>query len=71
MNVRTVMENSIFIAWDYLNRADELGNPEVARQILSHSIEGMICEGEMRPLLLSTGAINAYLNYRHQLTLAF
>jgi hypothetical protein len=31
MNVRTVMENSIFIAWDYLDRADELGNPEVAR----------------------------------------
>jgi len=25
----------------------------------------------MRPVLLSTGAINAYLNYRHQLTLAF
>jgi hypothetical protein len=31
----------------------------------------MICEGEMRPLVLSTGAINAYLSYRHQLTLAF
>jgi hypothetical protein len=71
MNTRTVMESSIFIAWDYLERADELGNSEVARQILSHTIEGMIREGELRPLMLSSEAINAYLNYRHRLTLVF
>jgi hypothetical protein len=71
MNTHTVMESSIFIAWDYLERADELGNPEVARQILSHTIEGMMHKGESRPLMLSSEAINAYLNYRHRLTLAF
>jgi hypothetical protein len=67
----SVMENSIFAAWDYLDRADELGNHEVAREVLARTIEGMIRAGESRPLVLSSEAVNAYLNYRHRLTLIF
>jgi hypothetical protein len=45
MNTRTVVENSIFIAWDYLDRAGELGNPEVACRVLSASIENLMRNG--------------------------
>jgi hypothetical protein len=69
MNTRTVVENAIFIAWDYLDRAGELGNPEIACRVLSASIENMMRNGETRPLMLSNRAIDAYLNYRHRLTL--
>jgi hypothetical protein len=64
-----VMESSILAAWDYLDRADELGNHQIAREVLARAIERMIGAGEWRPLVLSSEAINAYLNYRHRMTL--
>ena len=59
-----LVENSIQIAWDYLERTGELGNPEVASQVLLDSIEGMIRRGERRKLLLSNKAIDAYRRFR-------
>lgn len=59
-----LVENSIQIAWDYLERTGELGNPEVASQVLLDCIDGMIRRGERRKLLLSNKAIDAYRRFR-------
>jgi hypothetical protein len=59
-----LVENSIQIAWDYLERTGELGNPEVASQVLLDTIEMMIARGERRKLLLSNKAIDAYKRHR-------
>jgi hypothetical protein len=58
------VENSFQIAWDYLERTGELGNREVASQVLLDAIEIMIRRGERRKLLLSNKAIDAYQRFR-------
>jgi hypothetical protein len=52
------------IAWDYLEAADELGNPERTANHLLDTIEAMIRHGERRPLLLSNKAIASYQRFR-------
>jgi hypothetical protein len=59
-----LMENSMMIAWDYLERTGELGDPEVASRVLLDSIEGQVAKGERRKLMLSNKAIAAYQRYR-------
>jgi hypothetical protein len=57
-------ENSIQIAWDYLVRTGELGNPGVASKVLSDTIELLIRRGERRKILLANKAIDAYKRFR-------
>lgn len=66
-----LMENSMMIAWDYLERTGELGDPDVASRVLADTIEGLLRNGERRKLMLSNKAIDAYKRYRaqHQLAL--
>lgn len=52
------------IAWDYLEAAGELGNPERTANHLLDTIEAMIRHGERRPLLLSNKAIASYQRFR-------
>jgi hypothetical protein len=59
-----LLESSVQIAWDYLERTGELGNPEVASQVLIETVETMIMRGERRKLLLSNKAIDAYKRFR-------
>lgn len=59
-----LMENSIQIAWDYLEGTGELGDGHIAAQFLLDSIEVMIRRGERRKLLLSNRAIDAYLEFK-------
>jgi hypothetical protein len=59
-----LVENSFQIAWDYLERTGELGNPEVASRVLLDALEMMIRHGERRKLLLSNKAIDAYQRFR-------
>lgn len=59
-----LVESSVQIAWDYLERTGELGNPEVASQVLLETVETMIMHGERRKLLLSNKAIDAYKRFR-------
>ena len=40
-----LMENSIQIAWDYLERTGELGEPEIAGRFLLDTIEIMVRQG--------------------------
>lgn len=58
------MENSVQIAWDYLERTGELGEPEVASRFLLDTIEVMVRRGERRRLILSNKAIDAYKQFK-------
>ena len=58
-----LVENSIQIAWDYLERTGELGDPELASQVLFDAVEMMVLRGERRKLLLSNKAIDAYKRF--------
>jgi hypothetical protein len=53
--IANVMENSIQMAWDFLGRTGELGEPEIAARVLLEAAEGMIRQGERRPLMLEQG----------------
>jgi hypothetical protein len=59
-----LIENSLQIAWNYLERTGELGDPGVASRFLFDTIETMIRRGERRRLLLSNRAINDYKRFR-------
>jgi hypothetical protein len=58
-----LMENSIQIPWDYLERSGELGEAAVASRFLMNSVEIMIRQGERRRLVLSNKAIAAYQGF--------
>jgi hypothetical protein len=60
----SLMENSIEIAWDYLERTGELGDPERASRVLLDTVELMVRNGERRKLILSNKAIDAYKKFR-------
>jgi hypothetical protein len=55
-----LIEDSVQIAWDYLERTGELEEPEVVSNFLLDSVEGMIRQGVRSRLLLSNRAITAY-----------
>jgi len=59
-----LMENSIQIAWDYLERSGEIDDAAVANRFLIEIIELMIRRGERHRLLLSNKAITAYLRFK-------
>ena len=59
-----LMEKSLQIAWDYLERSGELGEPETASRFLLDSVESMVRHGERRQLILSNRAIDAYRRFR-------
>ena len=62
--VPILVENSFWVAWDYLEVTGELGNPDTAARHLLDTIETMIRHGERRRLLLSNTAIASYQRYR-------
>ena len=59
-----LIEDSFQIAWDYLERTGELGDPEVASRVLFDAVEMMVLRGERRKLLLSNRAIDAYKRFK-------
>ena len=64
--IPSLMEKSIQIAWDFLDRTGELGEPESAARVLADTVENMIRKGERRPLMLSNRAIGAYKLFRNE-----
>ncbi|WP_461318628.1 hypothetical protein [Bradyrhizobium barranii] len=58
------MENSIQIAWDYLERTGDLGDPTIASKVLLDSVETLVRRGERRVLMLSNMAISDYKKFR-------
>lgn len=61
-----LIESSIAIAWDYLERTGELGDAIVAGHFLSDTIELMVRRGERRRLMLANKAITAYQQFLRQ-----
>ena len=61
-----LMQSSIEIAWDYLQRTGELGDAAVASRFLIDTIELMVRRGERRRLMLANKAITAYQQFRRQ-----
>ena len=61
-----LLENSIQIAWDYLERTGELEDPEIASKVLLDVVELMIRQGVRSRLLLSNRAITAYQRFKHE-----
>jgi len=59
-----LMENSIQIAWDYLEGTGELGDPEVAARFLTDAVEILIKRGETRKLMLANQAIDAFMRFK-------
>ena len=59
-----LMENSIQIAWDYLEGTGELGDPEIAARFLTDAVETLIRRGETRKLMLANRAIDAYKRFK-------
>jgi len=68
--VPLLMENSIQIAWDYLEGTDELGDPEVAARFLTDAVEILIRRGETRKLMLANRAIDAYVRFKAERVLS-
>ena len=58
-----LIDSSIEIAWDYLERTGELGDAMVAGRFLSDAIELMVRRGERRRLMLANRAITAYQQF--------
>ncbi|CAN5419982.1 hypothetical protein BH11PSE4_BH11PSE4_09550 [soil metagenome] len=54
---------SVQIAWDYLRRTGELGNPQQAERFLNARIEHWIRQGNRSRLMLSNKAIIAYRDF--------
>jgi hypothetical protein len=59
-----LIENSVQIAWDFLERTGELGEPNIASRFLMDTVEKMIRGGERRKLFLSNKAIDAYKQFK-------
>jgi hypothetical protein len=62
--VPLLMENSIQIAWDYLEATGELGDAEIAARFLTDAVEILILRGETRKLMLANRAIDAYKRFK-------
>jgi hypothetical protein len=64
VSLSQLLEESFQIAWEYLERSGELGDPVAASRFLSDSIEIMIRKGERSRLMLSNRAIGEYHRFR-------
>jgi hypothetical protein len=61
----TLMEESLQIAWDFLDRTGEIDDPRAASRYLGDSIEYMIRQGQRSRLVISNRAIRAYQQFRN------
>lgn len=59
-----LIENSLQIAWDFLERSGEIADPQQTAEVLLASIKTQILKGECRPLMLSNKAIAAVEQHR-------
>ena len=65
-SLHILLENSIQIAWDYLERTGEIDDAPAASRFLSNHIELLIRNGESRRLALSNKAITAYQRFKQE-----
>ncbi|WFU44728.1 hypothetical protein QA640_21095 [Bradyrhizobium sp. CB82] len=60
MSIRCVVENSFYIAWNFLEKTGELGQPDASANIILDAIQAQLRAGERRQLMLANKAIAAY-----------
>jgi hypothetical protein len=65
ISLASLMEESLQIAWDYLERTGEIEDTWVASKYLGDAIELMIRQGQRSRLVISNRAITAYLRFRY------
>jgi hypothetical protein len=65
ISLASLMEESLQIAWDYLERTGEIEDTWVASRYLGDAIELMIRQGQRSRLVISNRAITAYLRFRY------
>ena len=58
-NLSHLIEHSVQIAWDYLERTGQISDAAFASRFLSRTVEEMVRKGERRRLMLSNRAITA------------
>lgn len=58
-----LFEDSLQIAWDYLDRLGEIEEPAIAARYLADTIERRLRSGEDHRILLSNHAINDYRRF--------
>ncbi|MET3973049.1 hypothetical protein ACVWXN_000440 [Bradyrhizobium sp. i1.4.4] len=59
-----LIEDSIQIARDYLERTGEIGNAAEVSRFLLRIVDEMVLKGEHRKLMLANRAIEAYQRHR-------
>jgi hypothetical protein len=64
MSLSLLLEESLQIAWEYLDRTGELGDGAAACRFLSDTIETMIRPGQRSRLALVNRAISGYQRFR-------
>ncbi|MBP2428615.1 MULTISPECIES: hypothetical protein [Bradyrhizobium] len=62
-----LVERSIQIAWDLLERSGEITDPGDVSRFLLRNIDDMVRAGEHRQLMLANNAIDAYRRYKRLL----
>ena len=55
-----LVEKSLEVAWNYLDRLGEIVDPQNTAEFLLRSIQAQILRGETRTLMLSNRAIEAH-----------
>ncbi|WGD56602.1 hypothetical protein QA641_18240 [Bradyrhizobium sp. CB1650] len=60
MFLHCVVDDSFNIAWGFLEKSGELGQPDASANMLLDSIHQQIRIGERRPLMIANRAISAY-----------
>jgi hypothetical protein len=63
-DVETIAEESFMIAWDYLERAGAIDDPDVAMAELGDEIMTLLGKGEHHKIRIANLAISAYRRRR-------
>jgi len=58
------VENVVQIAWDVLERSDEISDPNDASRFLVQTVAQLVVKGERRRLILLNRAIDDYRRYK-------
>jgi hypothetical protein len=68
-NAPLLLEETIQIAWNFLECAGEIDDPGEASRFLADKIEFMIGQGQRNKLVLSNRAIRAFQDYKRARTI--
>ena len=59
-----LVENSLQIAWDFLDASGEIDDPQQTAEVLLGTIKTLVLRGEHRRLMLSNRAIDAFREFK-------